>query len=236
MQKVGILFLSLLFAATANAEPLPSPEDRVNHLRVVAPIVFVTNVNTDHPMRTTLQRAMDRLNGYLEEPIMSLADERLEGHMHAIPFLSTITIASRNTFVDILGFFGVKVLGKAGLIPIPLYTTQGRVGKVWLLDKYDTDHMRDYVVLHELLHAAGVPHTAEPDDIMYPMYSPNAKVTTYTLHELYKRYTLKPVFEELAEEHIIGLGFEKGKKPDDKTTGRQGPHDEPVTCGGMDAH
>ena len=216
MQKLITFVAALLIAAPALAKPLDKPAG----IRVKDKLTFITNSHPLDPAYEAIVRAIMRVNSYLKEPVIELAILPVPAYMHAHPLVSSITVASQYALTNILGLFTPNVLGMAGLFPNPLKQTDGLIGKVWLRDHYETPHMRDYVTEHELLHAIGVPHVADPEDLMYPQYVKTAKVGIQTFLQLYMRYELAPEYRQQVE---IWLNDPENQKPKNKTP----KHDDP---------
>ena len=196
---------AILIALPVVAKPLAEPAGaRLKH-----PITFVTNALPMSKAYEHIVNGIEQVNSYLKEDMLFLNIQPVPPKYHMHPLLNSITVASRDVFVNILGIFSPNTLGMAIWSSDPLKHDDIMVSKVLLYDIYETEHMGLYVTIHELLHALGVPHTSSPDDLMYPKYSPKAKVTGATLAQLLIRYELNPEYEKKALDYLDMLNASK---------------------------
>ena len=209
MYKIITFIVALLMVAPVVAKPLDKPAG----IRVKNKITFVTNARPLSLTHEAIVKGVEALNSYVKEPIIAFHPFPVPAYQHTQPLLSTITVASLHVLDDILGLFTPNILGMAALFPDPLNGNDGLVAKVVMREHYETENQRFYVLLHELMHAVGIPHVSDPEDLMYPAYIEGNKVGIQTLLQLYIRYKLAPKYEKIVTEHLDKLDPTTERKP-----------------------
>lgn len=191
MQKL-VFILSLLVATSVSAKPLERPV--YPHLHEVTPIV--TNVRPNSVEHTYLVRAIDTINSMLQSPVLKLKDEVVPSKHIFNPMIEGVVFLDRHTLSNVLGMFVPNLLGFVHYFVTPLRPKRIK-GPTAVIDGSLPDYVLKDVVLHEMLHFVGVPHTGDANDIMFPHHIQRPKkIGIYTKLELYARYHLKDVYNK----------------------------------------
>lgn len=225
MRTISII-LGLLLVTSVQAKPLEKPAGP----RLNEPMIIVTNVEPESREYITLQTALLELNSYLLDPLLVLHSKRIPTHHIFNPLIEGVIYLSNNILIDVLDLFRPGLLGFVAAQTHPL-RPDDLVNPTAVIDKDLSDDMLMDVTLHEMFHFIGVPHVGDPDELMFPFYSPESerKVGILTLAELYTRYELKPKYAKQVLDWAKEQMDKHGEVPESKVP----KHDEvgKHTCG-----